>query len=74
MKLQRLLYSITFYLLLMTMLILWKPSMMFESNGDIRSYGVDKGNTVFSFGVASIVLAIVCFYIFAIIDFLFASA
>jgi len=56
----------------MTLIIMWKPQMLFDKDGDIRPYGVDKGNTVFSFGVVSIVLAIACFYIFALIDFLFA--
>jgi hypothetical protein len=73
MKLQRLLYSITFYLLLMTVVIMAKPNMLFDQDGKIRGYGVSRGETVFSFGVVSIVLAILCFYLFAIIDFLFAA-
>lgn len=73
MKLQRLLYSLTFYLLLMTVIIMWKPNMLFDANGEIRTYGVNKGETIFSFGVISIVIAIMCFYVIAIVDFLFAS-
>jgi hypothetical protein len=72
MKLQRLLYSLTFYILLMTVIIMWKPNMLFEPNGEIRTYGVKHGETVFSFGVISIVIAIMCFYVITIIDFLFA--
>jgi hypothetical protein len=46
--------------------------MLFEPNGEIRTYGVKHGETVFSFGVISIVIAIMCFYVITIIDFLFA--
>ena len=70
MKLHRLLYSITFYLLLLTVIIMWKPSMLFDQEGHILSYGVGSGETVFSFGVVTVVLAIACFYVFAVIDFL----
>jgi hypothetical protein len=72
MKFQRIVYSVTFYVLLMTLVIMWKPEMLFDKDGDIRRYGVEHGNTIFSFGVVSIVLAIACFYAFALIDFLFA--
>jgi len=72
MKFQRIVYSVTFYVLLMTLVIMWKPDMLFDKDGDIRRYGGEQGNTIFSFGVVSIVLAIACFYTFALIDFLFA--
>jgi len=71
MKAKRLFYSVTFYLLLMFLLVLWKPSLMFNNDGSVKPYGLEKGETMFSFGVACVVLAIASFYIFAFIDMLF---
>jgi hypothetical protein len=47
---------------------------MFSTNGDVRPFGVGGDNkTVFSLGVFVIVLAIVSFYIFAVIDVIFKA-
>lgn len=69
---KRLIYSIVFYLLVMAVVLLSKPAMMFDEKGEVRSYGVGNSNTVFSLGVMSIVMAILCYYLFAMIDFIFA--
>jgi hypothetical protein len=47
---------------------------MFDDKGEIKPYGVGPGDTVFSLGVMSIVLAVVCYYLFAIVDFIFGSS
>ena len=69
----RVVYSILFYVLLIILIILAKPSIMFHSNGNIKLFGVGEHKTMFSLGVASIVLAIASFYIFCLIDLIFAS-
>jgi hypothetical protein len=46
---------------------------MFNHDGSIRPFGVGAGEnkTVFSFGVYVLVLAIMSFYLFSIIDMVF---
>jgi hypothetical protein len=70
----RVVYSILFYLLAILLLIVSKPSIIFKDNGDIRPFGVggDEDKTLFSFGVFAMILAIVSFYIFSVIDMIFS--
>lgn len=70
----RIVYSLLFYVLTILLLIVSKPSLMFTPDGDIRPFGVGGDDrTIFSFGVFIIVLAIISFYIFSIIDLVFNS-
>jgi hypothetical protein len=66
-----------FYILSITLVIVAKPSLLFESNGDIKSFGVgstrdDRPKTVFSLGVAVVVSAVLSFYLFAVLDVIFS--
>ena len=70
----RVVYSVLFYVLLIVLIILAKPSIMFDSNENLKIFGVGENKTMFSLGVASVVLAIVSFYVFCIIDLVFAAA
>ena len=72
----RIIYSLLFYMMAFALIVVAKPELMFAENGSIKSFGVglDKDGspkTVFSFGVLVVVLAIVSFYIFAVIDIVF---
>lgn len=69
----RVVYSLLFYLLAVLLLIVSKPSLMFSENGNIRPFGVgdDNHQTLFSFGVFVMVIAIISFYIFSVIDIVF---
>ena len=69
----RIVYSITCYVLLVILIVISKPSVMFEKSGKIRPFGVGYDKTMFSFGVFAVVLAIISFYIFCIIDLVFAK-
>jgi len=74
----RVIYSLLFYTLAILLIIVAKPTIMFSREGEIRRFGVgrvDDGNpqTVFSFGVFVVVLAIISFYIFALIDVIFGK-
>lgn len=67
----------------MTLIFMKKPKLIFTSDGQIRSFGVTSSNnenslekedgnkTIYSLGVITVVLAIVCFYILCIIDLIF---
>ena len=68
----RVVYSIMFYLLSISLIILTRPSVMFDRNGNIKPFGLGAHKTAFSFGVFAVVLAISCFYVFALIDVVFA--
>ena len=70
---KRIVYSILFYVLLIVLIALAKPSLMFESDGNLKQFGIsnDGHKTLFSFGVFTVVLAIVSFYIFCLIDLIF---
>jgi hypothetical protein len=67
----RIFYAIFLYVLIMTLIFLKKPSMLFEKNGEIKNFGLKKNETMYSVGVLTIVLAIVCFYLFCVIDMVF---
>ena len=67
----RLAYSIAFYVLVAVLVIVMKPSMIFERNGNPRTFGIGRNKTTFAFGTLCVVLAILCFYMFAWIDLVF---
>lgn len=69
----RILYSILFYVLLMVLIILAKPSVMFDNSGNIKIFGTGNDKTMFSFGVFSVIIAIISFYIFSMIDLIFSK-
>lgn len=67
----RIVHSILFYVLLMILLFIAKPSVMFEKSGEIKQFGIGYDKTMFSFGVFTVVIAIFSFYIFCVIDIIF---
>lgn len=64
----RVLYSILFYVLAMALLIASQPRAVFNDDRSPRAFGVGPGKTVFSLGVVAVSLAILSFYMFALID------
>lgn len=69
----RVVYSVLFYLLLIILLNLAKPSMIYDQDGKPKEFGIGDDKTMFSLGVLTVVLAILCFYTFCIIDLIFAA-
>lgn len=70
---QRVIYSLLFYILLLVLIAVSKPKMVFDDEGNIRPFGVGDEKTIFSFGVIVITLSVLSFYVFCIIDVIFAS-
>jgi hypothetical protein len=68
----RVIYSLLFFGLLMVLLYVSKPKQMFSSDGSIKPYGVGEGKTVISLGVLTVLSAICSFYVFALLDVIFA--
>lgn len=72
----RTIYSSIFYVLSITLIMLVKPSIMFDNdNNKIKQFGVGSDKkTIFSLGVANGVVALLSFYIFTIIDVIFSKS
>lgn len=66
---QRIVYATAFYVVLMSLVVTSRPGALFDPDtGDIRPFGVSRhGQTVFSLGVVSVVLAVLAFYLFCIV-------
>lgn len=67
----RIIYSILFFSLLIILIYVSKPSVIFEKDGEFKRFGAGNDKTMFSFGVFTVVLAILSFYLFCIIDMIF---
>ncbi len=65
-------YSILFFCLLMTLIIVIKPKLMFTTENEIKHFGIKSDETIYSLGVFTIVSAIITFYIFCWIDMIFS--
>lgn len=68
----RVTYSVLFYILVMVLVYIARPSFAFDHNGKAKSFGLDDMHTIYPLGVLSVVAAIKCFYMFAILDMIFA--
>lgn len=67
----RIIYSMLFFSLLMLLVIVVRPRIMFNKNLDIKSFGLNKDDTIYSFGLFTVVAAILSFYVFCLIDMIF---
>ena len=69
----RIVYAVLFYILLIVLIIVSKPSIMFDEYGDIKQFGIGDDKTMFSLGVFSVILALISFYVFCLVDMIFAK-
>lgn len=68
----RTVYATLFYILSIVLVMLAKPQLVFDQEGNVKQFGVGGTNkTIISLGVINGVLALVSFYIFTIIDVIF---
>ena len=68
----RVAYSALFYILVMALVYIARPSFAFDHNGKAKAFGLGEMQTIYPLGVMSAVLAVACFYTFAILDMVFA--
>ena len=69
----RVVYSVLFYMLSMTLIMVSKPAAVFdEVTGKPLAFGLGEDKTLYSLGVVSVTLALVAFYMFALIDMVFS--
>lgn len=66
----RLVYSCSFFLLSFVLVVISKPSMIFDKYGRVKELGSGpyKDKTMFSLGVVTMLLATICFYVFCFMD------
>ena len=67
----RVVYSTLFYTASMALIILLKPMLLFDETGELRSFGFGTNKTLFSLGAITVALAVMSFYVFALIDLIF---
>jgi hypothetical protein len=63
-----------FYVLVVILIFIAKPSLMFDRQQQFKNFGIGGSEkTLFSFGVLVSIVALVSFYLFAVIDLMFGS-
>ena len=55
--------SIIIYLLIMGLLVFYKPTIMFHTDGSVKDTGLGEGNSIYSFPIISILIAILIYFI-----------
>jgi len=66
----RIFYSVLLFVLIMLLIMINKPLLMFDKNGNIKSFGIEDNQTMYSLGVFTVVMSILSLYIFSLIDLL----
>lgn len=64
----RVFYSILFYLLVLCVIVQIRPKQFFYDKKEVIQFGVGKNKTIFPLGLVVVLLSIISFYIFTIID------
>ena len=68
----RVAYASIFFVLLTGLIYVCKPSLFFDEDACIRPFGISSYEaTMFPLGIGIIVLSFMCFYLFAMLDFMF---
>lgn len=67
----RVIYSILFYILVIMLILIAKPRLVFDDQGELRHFGVGTNHTILPLGVCVVILALLSYYIFGIIDLIF---
>lgn len=71
MNLSRIFNAIFIFFVFISIIIIIKPSFIFKKNGEMKQFGVnsEKEQTVFHFGVVTIAIAILSFWIVSVKDY-----
>ena len=63
----RVVYSLLFFLLATALLLVIRPASMFDEEGNAKPFGIGPGKTLFSLGMAIVIIAILAFYICSLV-------
>lgn len=66
-------YSVLAYVLLVSLIVIAKPPVFFDTNGNVKPFGIGEDKTIFSLGVLIVSMSILVFYLFAVIDIIFMN-
>ena len=71
----RLIYSSSFFLLVFVLVVVSKPDFVFDKQGRLKELGTGPSpeKTMLPLGIVTLMLAIVCFYVFCFMDIAFGS-
>lgn len=66
----RVAYSILFFVMAMAIVLVSRPTLLFDKSHELspRPFGLGPGRTLFSLGAVTVCLAVLSFYVFALID------
>lgn len=64
----RVLYSITFFILFMVLIMSVRPRWLFRADGTTVPFGVGPDKTLFSLGTLTIACAAISLFAFALVD------
>lgn len=67
----RVIYAILFYILLLLLFVSIKPTLIFNQDGSLKTFGLEDEETLFSLGIFTVIIAILSFYTFCLIDIIF---
>jgi hypothetical protein len=68
----RLLLAIILYVVIIATIIYTKPAIMFDSNNEVKKWGIDRdeNTSIFSPMITFPVIAIICYYVATVIEFM----
>lgn len=67
-----LIVAIVLYILIVAIILFTTPSIMFNSNGDVKKWGLerDENTSIFSPMIVFPIIAMICYYLAACIEFM----
>lgn len=68
---KRLFLSSIFFILSMILITTIRPSFIFNKDGSVKEFGLEENQTIYSLGVFVVILCILIFYIFSMIDLMY---
>lgn len=68
---KRVVFSVMFFTLCMSVIIVVKPSALFDHHGKIKEFGVGSDKTIYPMGVVVVLLSTITFYFFSLVDMLY---
>lgn len=70
----RVVYSLLFFAMSTVLLLVAKPSYMFDEEGHPKPFGIGPGKTPFSLGAALLVIALASFFLFSVLGMMSACS
>lgn len=65
--------AIIFYLIIMITIIVMKPKLLYDQNGNIKQFGFESNQTIISLHLIGIVLPIILYALFAIANIVYMN-